>query len=287
MTNPLLEGIKLPGRIFQLPSKGLFYKNGELADNIKDGEIHVRPMSAIDEINLKNPDQQFSGVAINEVFPKCIDGILKPSELLAKDVDAIMVFLRTVTYGQHYEFVATHPCDMPDRLYVKPNDPIPEDIQVELAEYYKNFRKEHSYIADVEQMIGKIKYIDPTTLEKSYTFNIPELNQVVKLHPNRYMQVLEVVKKNSTKQTLTVKERQENLIMMLMGVIESVNGVTDPQHIREWCEFIPPTVVNKLADKVESIEEWGASLQWTCTCKDCGKPFTVDIPINPISFFTE
>lgn len=276
MTNPLLTGIKLPGRIFQLPSKGLFYKNGELADTVQNGEIHVRPMSAIDEINLKNPDQQFSGAAINEVFSKCVEGVLKPSELLAKDVDALMIFLRTVTYGQHFEFVATHPCVIPTE---------PEEVKE--GEEPKKYRREHSYVADVEQMIGKIKYIDPTTLEDSYTINIPELEQVVKLHPNRYNQVLDVVKKNQSKQSLTVKERQENLIMMLMGVIESINGVTDPEHIREWCEFIPSPIVNKLADKVESIEEWGASLQWTCYCKDCGAPFNVDIPINPVSFFTE
>ena len=39
--NPLLQKIRLPGRIFQLPSRGLFYKNGELDESVKNGEIHV------------------------------------------------------------------------------------------------------------------------------------------------------------------------------------------------------------------------------------------------------
>jgi hypothetical protein len=288
MSNPLLAGIKLPGRIFQLPSKGLFYKNGELADDVKNGEVHVRPMSAIDEIHLKNPDQQYSGTAIDEVFSKCIEGVLKPSELLAKDIDALMIYLRAVTYGEHYEFVAIHPCEMPDHLAaIKDPLNISEELDAEMREYYKNFRKEHSYVANVESMINNIQFIDPTTLEDSYTINVPELNQVIKLHPNRYLHVLEIVKQNSAKKLLTVKERQENLILMLLGVIESINGVTDKEHIREWCEAIPSPIVNKLADKVESIEEWGANLKWGCICKDCGKSFSVDIPINPVSFFTE
>lgn len=288
MSNPLLSGIKLPGRIFQLPSKGLFYKNGELAENVKDGEIHVRPMSAIDEIHLKNPDQQYSGTAIDEVFAKCIEGVLKPSELLAKDIDALMIYLRTVTYGEHYEFVAVHPCKMPDHLAsIKERDTISDEVDAELKEYFKHNRREHSYVANVESMINNIQYIDPTTLEDSYTINIPEFGQVVKLHPNRYLHVLELVKKNSTKKLLTVKEQQENLVLMLLGVIESINEVTDREQIREWCETISPVIVNKLADKVENIENWGANLKWDCVCKDCGQPFSVDIPINPVSFFTE
>ena len=56
-TNPLLARVKIPGRIFQLPSAGIFYKNGELAEGIENGEVHVHPMTALDEINMKNPDK--------------------------------------------------------------------------------------------------------------------------------------------------------------------------------------------------------------------------------------
>ena len=55
-TNPLLSKVKLPGRVFQLPSLGAFYQNGELDPAVKDGELHIHPMTALTEINLKNPD---------------------------------------------------------------------------------------------------------------------------------------------------------------------------------------------------------------------------------------
>jgi hypothetical protein len=258
-TNPLLANLKLPGRIFQLPSRGIFYKNGELADNIKEGELHIHPMSALDEINMKNPDQLFSGAAVNTVFKQCISGVEKPAELLSKDVDAIMVFLRTVTYGAGYEFSAKHGCEG---------------------------AKDHSYVADIDQMIDKMKMIDPTTVDAMYTVSLPN-GQVVKLRPNRYQQVLDLIRANENKKEISAEDQQKNLVQMLMGVIQSVDGLTDIPQITEWVTRIPSPYVNRIAEKIENLNEWGPSLRWTCNCKDCGKDYEVEIPINPVSFFTE
>jgi hypothetical protein len=264
--NPLLEGLKLPGRIFQLPSRGIFYHNGELDENVKEGEVHVYPMSALDEINMKNPDQLFSGAAVNTVFTTCVKGVKKPSELLSKDVDAIMLFLRTVTYGASYEFMAHHGCGEFDGIKKPKND--------------------YSYVADIEQLIGGMTMIDPTIVPTTYTVNLPN-EQVVKLRPNKYQQVLDLIKANENKKVITVDDQQKNLIMMLLGVIESVNGVSDAAKIEEWIRKIPSPLVNRIAEKIEKINAWGSDLKWACKCKDCGNDYTVEIPINPVSFFTE
>ena len=68
--NPLLQKLKLPGRTFQLPSRGALYNNGELSS--KEGEVHVHPMSALTEISLKNPDLLFNGRALEEVCAECV-----------------------------------------------------------------------------------------------------------------------------------------------------------------------------------------------------------------------
>ena len=258
-TNPLIAGLKLPGRIFQLPSRGLFYKNGELDESVVNGEIHVRPMSAIDEINMKNPDQLFSGEAVNAVFKQCIDGINKPSELLSKDIDAIMFFLRTVTYGPNYEFSATHTCEG---------------------------AKNHSYVADIEQMIAASKMLDPTTLDNVFKITLNN-GQVVKLRPNRYSEVIKMIKANGNKNTITAEDEKNILVMSLLGIIESVDGISDTEKIEEWVKMISQIQVNRISEKIGGLADWGTSSRWTTTCKDCGKEYIVDIPINPVSFFTE
>jgi hypothetical protein len=257
--NPLIEGLKLPGRIFQLPSRGIFYHNGELADDVRDGEIHVTAMSALDEINMKNPDQLFSGQAVNSVFSQCVRGVKKPSELLSKDVDAIMLFLRAVTYGSSYEFIAKHTCES---------------------------AKDHSYVADIDKIINAMKMVDPTVVDSLYTIHLSN-GQVVKLRPNKYQQVLDLIKANESKKEITVLDQQNNMIMMLLGVIESVNDIKDPALITEWIKVVPSPMINRIAEKIENVNEWGSSLKWTCTCKDCNQKYEVELPINPSIFFTE
>jgi len=257
--NPLLSNLKLPGRIFQLPSRGIFYKNGELADTVRDGEIHIQAMSALEEIIMKNPDQLFSGEAINTVLAKCSPDIKKPSELLSKDVDAIMLYLRTVTYGPNYEFTARHNCE---------------------------HARDHSYIADVDQMISACRMIDPTMIESMYTVQLPN-SQVVRLHPNRYQQVIDIIKQNQNKASITAEDQKNNFMALIMGVIESVDGIRDRKLITEWIGAIPAPMINRIGDKVEGLNDWGSDLSWTCTCRDCGEQFKVEIPIQPVSFFTE
>lgn len=258
-TNPLLAGLKLPGRIFQLPSKGLFYKNGELSESVKNGEIHVHPMSALDEINMKNPDQLFSGEAVNTVFKHCIEGIDKPSELLAKDIDAIMIFLRAVTYGPQYEFTAKHIC---------------KDA------------KDHSYTCDLDTVIGAMPLLSEEDVEQKFTVDL-ENGQIVKLQPNRYSQIVDLIKANQNKKEFTTQDQQDNLVKVIVSVIESVNGISDVALIQEWVTKLPSPMISKIGSKVEEISNWGADLKVSCTCKDCGEVFSVEIPINPVTFFNE
>lgn len=261
--NPLLAGFKLPGRIFQLPSRGIFYHDGELDESVKNGEIHVHPMTALDEINMKNPDQLFSGNAVNTVFASCIPCIKKPSELLSKDVDAIMLFLRTVTYGPNFEFMAHHGCGPKDQPH-----------------------KDYSYVANVDTIINEMKIIDPTIVDQLYTIVLPN-KQVVKLRPNKYQQVIDLITANQNKKVITVDDQQKNLVTMLLGVIENVDGITDKDQITEWIKVIPAPSVNRIATKIESINDWGSSLKWACICKDCKETYEVEIPINPGVFFSE
>lgn len=258
-TNPLLVNLKLPGRTFQLPSRGLFYKDGELDSSCTDGEIHVQPLSALDEINLKNPDQLFSGTAIDLVVRQCVPAIKKPTQLLSKDVDALLMFLRAATYGSSYEFMAKHTCEG---------------------------AKDHSYVADLDEMIGRMKMIDPTIINEHYSLTLQN-GQTVRLRPHRYAHMLELIKANENKKVMTVDDQRDNLKRMVMSVIDQVDNISDRDKILEWMSRIPSPMLNKIANRVENINEWGPDVSWTCKCRDCGEEFKIDIPINPVSFFTE
>ena len=279
-TNPLLAKIKLPGRTFQLPSRGALYNNGEVSGT--EGEVHVHPMSALAEITLKNPDLLFNGKALNQVFAECIPEIKKPTELYGRDIDAIMFYLRLVTYGPEFEIRVRHDCEES-----KQRD---ENGEVLLDKEGNEIHKEHSYMVNIEEMVQRIRFLDPTLAEQ-FQCELPN-GQVVKVHPVKFEHMIKLFQMNSGKQEFTAEDIKRNVVFNLVNLIESVdNGdgtiVTDKNQISEWVSSITSPYQNRITEVIEKTNEWGPEQTTTLICKDCKHDMPVELPLNPISFFTE
>lgn len=256
-TNPLLAKIKMPGRIFKLPSGGYLYKNGELSHSCHDGEVHVKPMSAFDEIKMKSPDMLFSGEAIKEVFSSCIEEVKNPLELFGRDVDALMCFLRVVTYGPIFPIEVAHTCEN---------------------------AKKHSYQINIEGIVQGIKELDPTTVGQLFTVKLPN-DQTVTLEPVRFKHIVELLQ-SQNQDTPTAADIQNNLIKNLLNMINNIDGISDKALIKEWVEAAPATYITTIADTLEASNEWGPKFEQSVTCLDCGQDFMVEIPMNPVNFFS-
>lgn len=258
--NPLLERVSIPGEKFRLPSGGLFYNNGELDSSVKEGEVTITPMNAMDELILKSPDKLLSGEAITDVFARCLPDVNKPDDLLAKDVDFLLMALRMISYGPTIELRQTHDC---------------EDA------------KEHSYSVPLRGIIQKSKSIDPTTLD-NYKLEL-ESGQVVELHPPRYLATIKVYQMFGLDASMDEVDNQklgEQLIESIGEMISSVDGHTDAADIQEWLKAIRVGDVQMISDKVAELSDWGVDPVATVKCKDCGEEMEILVPINPISFFT-
>lgn len=257
-TNPLLARVQLPGSTFQLPSRGLFYKNNELDKDVEMGEVHIHPMSAFDEILMKTPDALFSGEAVNTVFKRCIPQILKPLELLGKDVDFLLVCLRQITYGNDLDVYYDHHCS--------------------------DESKSHSYVVNIDEFLKKSKKIDPTSLGKAYTTTLPN-GQIVKLKPTKFSDLIKMYQDVDPSKHLTPKEEEEMSVFVIRSVIEEVDEVTNSQFIEEWIRTISAGWIADLSKSIESASDFGPNLKFKTECKDCGKEIEIDSPINPVSFF--
>lgn len=255
--NPLLAKIKLPGRTFQLPSRGALYKNGEIEG--AEGEIHVHPMSALAEISLKNPDLLFNGKALDQVFSECIPEIKKPTQLYGRDIDAIMYYLRLVTYGPQFEIKVKHDCEG---------------------------AKDHSYVVDLEQKVQEIRYLDPTKAVEEFQVTLPN-DQVVKVHPIKFDHMIKLFQMNNGKEEFSTEDIKKNVVFNLVSLIESVDGITDKTLIEEWVKTLTTPYQNRITDAIERTNDWGPQQNAVIKCRDCGENIDVELPLNPISFFTE
>lgn len=259
ITNPLLTKVRLPGRTFQLPSRGALYNNGELESSCANGEVHVHPMTALVEINLKNPDLLFNGKALEAVLAECVPAIKKPLELFGRDIDAILFFLRMATYGSEYRIEVKHDCEN---------------------------AAQHSYTVQLEELIQSMTYLDPTLVNTKRAVTLAN-GQTVYTRPMKFKDVIELFHRSGNKKELTAEDIKELAVVNLMSMIEKVDDTTEPKHIEGWIRALTTPMVHRITEAANELNGWGPEQVVTLKCKDCGGDMKVELPLNPVSFFTE
>ena len=260
--NPLLAKLKLPGKIIQLPSGGRLYTNGELAPNVKNGEIEVRPLSAYAEITIKSPELLFTGKALEEVILECAPDVLKPLDLFSQDIDMLLTAIRSVTYGSSFEVSVKHNCAKAKKQNINVN---------------------------IDSIIARSRTLDPTEMDQLYRVELPN-GQVVNLHPLRFKDIINLmqnIKKIEEQKTLDPEFQKKILTDNFLMYIRDVDGIDDRDMISEWLRGLPAPSAQMITDRLDSPLEWGVNLVHETKCMECGETFQFEIPINPVSFFSK
>lgn len=271
--NPLLAKVKLPGRVFQLPSKGLFYNAGVLAESVHNGEIQVKPMSALVELKIRSADLLISAKIIREVCMECAPEILKPEQLIAKDVDALFIFLVASTYGNKKSIRSMHTC--------------------EKAEI-------HDYMIDLDVIINAPMNEILEHRDMIYSIDLDN-GQTVKLKPVVFTDSIDMLllrqgvttKELNNPATVTNKDMEDIVVRDLMSVIQSVSTggtdsveVTDKKMISEWIRVLSKKHIDLIIEAATKSSEWGFNMTTTLKCKDCGEDYQHNVELNPINFFS-
>lgn len=271
--NPLLAKVKLPGKVFQLPSKGLFYPPGVLSDTVKDGEIQVKPMSALVELKVRSADLLISTKVIREICSECIPEILKPEQMLSRDIDAMFLFLVTSTYGYEKSVRAIHEC--------------------EKAEV-------HDYTVNLEPIINNPK--NQILDHRDVLFSLELDNeQIVELRPVLFTDAIDMMllrqavtqKEMTAPSTIGTKEMEDIIVRDLMSVIKSVSTggsdsvkIVDLKKIDEWVRALSKRYIDLIVEAATRAADWGFDFNVKLKCKDCGEEFTHSMELNPINFLS-
>jgi hypothetical protein len=256
-SNPLLARARIPGETFALPSKGLFYRNDELSEDSIGGEVVVFPMVTLDEITMRSSDKLLNGTAIVDVFGRCIPQIKKPLDLLAKDVDYLMICLRKVTYGDKIEVHHTHTCEN---------------------------AKSHSYMVALDVYLQQTKRLSEIDISTKYVLTL-QTGQVVQLQPPRYFAILKFYQAMNDDATSS-EDLTAGILASLLDLIVSVDNHTDRKHIDEWLRTLTAGMIKQITSKIPEISEWGADTTTTVKCKDCDEDLKIAPSLNPIDFFS-
>lgn len=290
--NPLLERFnKMPAETFRLPSNGEFYNNGELDDSVMNGEVQVYPMTTVDEITIRSPDMLFQGTAVEKIFKRCIPQVKRPMDLLSNDVDYLLICLRMVTYGSNLEI--NWKCPKCKEAKTEDNKEYSGEQLVSTDEVTAVHRRDDedyvdnetpSYVVNIREFLQKTRTLD---IEHNDKFRIKmKSGEVVKLRPSSFGDMIKIYQYDMDNMN-TPEQIVDFIMTTLLSVIESVNGVRNKDQIREWLEHIKAPEVEELQQSVAVANDWGTSYEYKFTCKKCKHESEVEVPLNPVNFFTK
>lgn len=278
--NPLASHIARPGVWVRLPSGGEFYK--DTPDVNTDGELEVRPLTAVDELYLKNPDALFNSEGLYQCIKNSVRGIKDPADIPSPDLDVIIIGMRLATYGQkmgvtptcpHCEQSNTYDIDLPGILsQVKPIDLTKcevtiDDLTVVVRPYTSASNTQLSqYTAEVNR--AAIQMQRNTASEKQELFE-SQLKE-------------SIAKSNQLLISLTTSSIQR--VIMEDGTI-----VDEPEFIDEWVASMSAPTYRKVRDAIVSVSEntFKKSFKYQCINPACNEINEVDIDFDPAAFFAD
>lgn len=234
--------------IINLPSKGMFYSNGL-------SKVEVEYLTSRDEDLLTTPSLIESGTVIDVLLKRKIKtkGVL-PENLLTGDRSAIILFLRTSSYGTDYTV------QVPD-----PRTGISFKTVVDLT---------------------KLKYKEITEFPDEnghFTVELPMRKKMAKIRLLTSGEDTQIYKKAEALKEATGSEYSEYSTMKLKAHVVSIGGNEDRSYINKFIDAMPALDAYIIRKKLLDISP-DVDMAYEFIAKD-GYKFTANLSLGVDFFF--
>jgi len=274
-TNPLKQYFRKPGIWIKLPSQGNFYKDkpAELNDM---GEIPVYPLTAKDELLLKNADALLNGSAISQMIASCAPTIKDPMAIPAIDLDAILVGIKRCTYGEVQDVTCTCTnCQTANEISVSLNQIISSIKTVEKLE-------------PVNLDNGIKVFIKPVTVHDLLNLNWVQFEQIRNIQLAEQNNADETTKVNLMQKSYQVlTEKNIEIVSNCIDTVLLPDGiaVTDQQNIKDWINDLSKPDFSKIEESIMLTSSMGVDKEFSVNCTNCNTEFKSSLDLNPTTFF--
>lgn len=273
-SNPLSNYFRKPGISIKLPTMGIFNDEEDI-DFSPNGEVQVYPLTAKDEIWLRNPDALLNGTALEKVFESCCPNIKNIRNIPINDVNALLVALRNCSYGHEMKMSATCPhCKKMNNFIV--------DLDILLGNM-TFFEEIPSF-----EINGLTVYFCPVKYENMVYFEILIFEEA-KVLQTIQNEDLDEEKKKEIVQNAVTKIAEIGIYILTNGIYKIItpegDEVTEKEFIYEFLTNCPSDVYKRIQKEFEKITQIGVPTQWKATCNGCEKEFDVEVQYDPANFF--
>jgi hypothetical protein len=277
--NPLAQYYRKPGTYIELPSGGRYYT---LTPKLSDtNELAVYPMTAKDELALKNPDALLNGEALKQVLASVCPDIQNVSEIPAPDIDAILVAMRMTSYGDDMEIDVAHGCEASEGKSQR--------VTVGLGSVLATLKA-------IPENMGTVTLANQVVVQlRPYTLEAQSRLLRVQFNTMRSLQGAEANENSTIEQKADIANRgydqlvalsQDILAASIISVtLPDGNEVTNFVHIHEWIKNLDRASNERLDEEIKAFGKFGITRTLEVTCDHCKNKFTTDMLFDPTSFF--
>lgn len=274
--NPLKAYFRKPGLWVKLPSQGKFY-NEKPSDLNDMGEIPVYPLTAKDELMLKNADALLNGNAITQVIRSCTPSIADPENMPAVDLDSILVAIKRCTYGEHMNVTTRCDCENAKDTNIK------IDLNALISEI-----KVIDEVTPIEFDNGIQVFIKPVTVKNILSLNWVQYEQVRALQLAEQQNLDEKAKMAILQKSYSALTNES--LKVVSGCIDTVllpdgTTVSDPKLIEEWVVDLSKPDYGNLERSIMNTNTKGVTKEFKVHCSECNKDYTSTLDLNPTTFF--
>jgi hypothetical protein len=273
--NPLKQYFRKPGIWIKLPSQGQYYDT-KPSDFNDMGEIAVYPMTAKDELLMKNADALLNGTAITQLLNSCVPSITSVDTMPAIDLDAVLLAIRRCTYGEDLDIETLCPsCNAKNESVLNLN----------------HFISSITTVDKIEPIVledGIKVFIKPVNVKQLLNLNWVQYEQVRNIQLAEQGNMDEKEKVNILQKSYNTLTNQNLLI--ISACIDTVllpDGVTvtDSANIKEWVEQISRPEFKKIENGIMSLAQKGMKKNFNVNCQGCSTDYESNIDLNPTTFF--
>lgn len=275
--NPLAQYFRTPGVHQKIPSGGRFLTPGTFTTAI-NGEFAVLPMTAQDELFLKNPDSLLNGEALEKLFHSCVPGIKNPREISVPDMDVLLLAIKAASYGDELEMDIKCPkCEK----------------EFETSTSITGLLADMKVIHDDDVILrindDMVLYLRPYDYQSKVILDMATFEET-KLYQHLVDLGMDDYEKQKHFNESFMKISSLNLDLLarcITKVVVPVGEVTDQEFIKEFVANAENKIIKKVTEKVKVLGESGIrkEMEVKCSNEECGHEWTTALIFDPSHFF--
>lgn len=248
-----------PGaELVEIPSHGYLYKDiTDDPDILEKGSIRVRPMTVKEEKILTTTRLVKSGQALDLIFKNVIKSKIDPSKMTSSDRVFIMLWLRSVSYGNIYKFNLQCP----------------------------SCQGRFEYEVDLSQ--HPITEFEDENISEPFTLTLPVSKAKVEYRLPRGVDEIEIIKMQN--QPKKMNDSDDSIVKRLASIlikVELQDGKEVPQ--KYYQQFVESLVARDASVFRQALEENDCGIEdiKDIDCPHCGYEYDTPIPITENFFRT-